>query len=348
MEWKSVRDHLYTIWANIIRRCYNESSSSYKDYGGRGIDVDPDWIYDFDAFYEWAIQNHYRVGQQCDRIDNDSGYYPWNCRFISSKENINNRRNTIFLTVKGEKHPLTFYTDGLGISHSAIFNWIMTRGIEYAEAKLEDITDAGGWKQYKRLSNKTRHQMPNYIKWVSLHKDPTEVDGYEPVTDTTNYNKHEITLGDETKSIAGWARELHLTPSIIRNWIYLYGETKTNDLLMSYRDKSILENQKYLEINGRIKHYSSWARLCDIPSTMVKEWLKEYGTEYTIERIQEYLKRDFFSGQSKFLHCITTDEYFSSYREAEIKLHLSRGSISKMFGKGETTVDDLTFEYLDN
>lgn len=92
---------------NIVTRCYYASHPRYKDYGGRGIGVSPEW-YDpatgrhyFEAFRDWCLSHGFRPGLQLDRIDNDRGYYPDNCRFVTAAENSRNRRNTIHVTIDG-------------------------------------------------------------------------------------------------------------------------------------------------------------------------------------------------------------------------------------------------------
>lgn len=85
------KDKLYSIHANMKYRCNNENCHAYKDYGGRGIKVCEEWNNienGFKNFYKWAISTGYKDGLSIDRIDNDKGYSPENCRWISLSENV--------------------------------------------------------------------------------------------------------------------------------------------------------------------------------------------------------------------------------------------------------------------
>lgn len=82
---------IHSVWTNMKTRCYNPKTWNYSNYGGRGITICEEWRNDFKAFYNWAIANGFQKGLQIDRIDNDGNYEPANCRFVTPKENCQNR-----------------------------------------------------------------------------------------------------------------------------------------------------------------------------------------------------------------------------------------------------------------
>jgi hypothetical protein len=76
----------------MLQRCYNNKNPLYSDYGGRGIVVSSDWNKCPAAFIEWGLNNGWERGLDLDRMNNDAGYSPDNCRFVTHRQNVLNTR----------------------------------------------------------------------------------------------------------------------------------------------------------------------------------------------------------------------------------------------------------------
>ena len=120
------REPLYVIWKNMRGRCSNKNTPVYKNYGGRGITVCEEWC-DYSKFREWAIDSGYESGLELDRRDNDGGYSPTNCRWVSRKANNNNKRTNIVISYGNESRTATEWAEVLGMKVETILwryhNW---------------------------------------------------------------------------------------------------------------------------------------------------------------------------------------------------------------------------------
>lgn len=113
-------ERLYRIWRSMISRCYISSSTEYEIYGGRGIIVCDEWRNDYLCFKSWAIQNGYSDTLTLDRINNDGNYESSNCRWVTMKSQMNNKRNNHVITFNGKSQSLTEWANELGIDRSVL------------------------------------------------------------------------------------------------------------------------------------------------------------------------------------------------------------------------------------
>lgn len=96
VEHGMTHSSLHNRWKAIRQRCYNPKDRRFKDYGARGIVMCSEWA-DFRVFVDWALKNGYKEELSLDRIDNEKGYSPKNCRWVKTVTNNRNRRNTAYI-----------------------------------------------------------------------------------------------------------------------------------------------------------------------------------------------------------------------------------------------------------
>lgn len=116
---------IYWIWADMKSRCSNENHKAYHNYGGRGIRVCERWQ-SFDNFYSDMAPRP--EGMMLDRIDNDAGYGPENCKWSTRKEQNSNRRNCIYVSDGEEKVTLREYCRRKALPYRPIVKRIQDRG----------------------------------------------------------------------------------------------------------------------------------------------------------------------------------------------------------------------------
>lgn len=103
----------YESWGNLIQRCTNPKHPRYHDYGGRGITVCEKWIDSFDAFLK--DMGDCPPELTIERIDNNRGYEPGNCKWATRAEQHQNRRDNKILTVRGITLPFTTLCKHFGV-----------------------------------------------------------------------------------------------------------------------------------------------------------------------------------------------------------------------------------------
>lgn len=117
--------HIYSIWDNMIGRCYRKSNPRYHRYGGRGIIVCDEWK-QFDKFYEYVskLPHYNEEGYTLDRIDVNGNYEPNNVRWANDETQANNKSTNHYLSYNGETKTMTQWARDINISPSTLSNRI--------------------------------------------------------------------------------------------------------------------------------------------------------------------------------------------------------------------------------
>lgn len=132
---------LFSVYQGMQSRCNNIKNNMYKHYGGRGISVCDEWSGEngFINFYNWSMSNGYKEGLQIDRINNEGNYCPKNCRWVTCRENLMNKSNTLFYEYKGEKMTLQEWATKSGISYKRLRARIKECGWDFEKAIVTPI-----------------------------------------------------------------------------------------------------------------------------------------------------------------------------------------------------------------
>lgn len=146
------KDHTIAMWAStynngriryvyydMLKRCYKESDYGYAYYGKIGIKVCDEWKNDCCEFYKWAKESGYEKGMTLDRIDVYGNYCPENCRWVTIKEQANNKRNNRYITFNGETLTISQWEDKLGFKRGTIRDRIERYGWSIEKALTESV-----------------------------------------------------------------------------------------------------------------------------------------------------------------------------------------------------------------
>lgn len=160
------KTRLYHIWLGMKSRCNNPNNKRYSRYGGRGINVCCEWNNDFASFKKWAYENGFdedKKNYSIDRIDNDKGYSPDNCRWATSREQCNNRSSNIIIEYNGEKKTATEWAIVFGVkSHTLIKRYKEGRPLEEVFSKNLKVLNI--------TYNGETHTLPEWSKITGIKK----------------------------------------------------------------------------------------------------------------------------------------------------------------------------------
>jgi hypothetical protein len=109
----------YEAWQSMKARCLNPRHRFFKHYGGRGIKVCEQWRQSFANFVA-DMGPRPSPDHSLDRIDNNGHYGPGNCRWVTQKEQCNNRRSNHHVTFNGETRTISQWAEVTGILKSCI------------------------------------------------------------------------------------------------------------------------------------------------------------------------------------------------------------------------------------
>lgn len=186
---KETKQKLCIVLCDIRRRCLNPDYKYFYLYGERGISVCEEWLGKDGQknFREWAVNNGYEKGLTIDRIDNNKGYSPDNCRWVTAKEQSYNRRSNKLITIHGKTQTVTEWAKETGMPIGTLQNrlrygWEEDRLLEPKqvhlkmskhEMRVEILKLRKQLKEYQsKIEDRTLVELPcKYIEELNIIKD---------------------------------------------------------------------------------------------------------------------------------------------------------------------------------
>ena len=114
------KNPLFYTWYRMVQRCHNPNHPAYPKYGAIGRTVCDEWRNDPQAFINWSESHGYKEGLSIDRIDNEKGYSPDNCRWADRIIQQNNTCRNHWITVNGETHTVSQWARMKGVRRYVI------------------------------------------------------------------------------------------------------------------------------------------------------------------------------------------------------------------------------------
>lgn len=141
---------LYNIWCGMIHRCENPNRSGFEKYGAKGITVCDEW-HSFETFVEWAKANGYKDGLTIDRINNNGGYNPMNCRWADAKTQANNKGSNVVIAVGGIEGTLKQWADLIGVNEYTLYDFSRRHGKNAIAKRIESAIRIGKFEKYPEV-----------------------------------------------------------------------------------------------------------------------------------------------------------------------------------------------------
>lgn len=206
------RAKVYSIWHAMIQRCRNKRNVQYKNYGGRGIAVCQRWSNILNFIKDMG---HPAPKMTLERVDNNKGYSPGNCRWATQAEQARNKRGVRLITWNGKIKCLTDWAKELKLSHNGLKKRLRHRSFEDA------VKRPFGGGRFITFKGETKN-LNAWAKKLGLEAGTISMRinkgwSIERAFEVRDKRKVFISFDGHTRSIADWARKVGLSGSTLQN-----------------------------------------------------------------------------------------------------------------------------------
>ena len=296
------RTKIYKVWSSMLSRCNTVSSSSYESYGARGITVSKDW-HKFENFIK-DMGDRLSEGLSIDRIDNSKGYSKENCRWATKRQQANNTRSNVHITLKDKVKTVSEFARYLNINRSRL---------DYF------------------LRNHPNKSLSDFIKYINLSKSDKNI--YN-----SQFKSGAIELDGIGMSLKHWGRKFDISKSTLKLLLTKYSLSEVQEITSNQSKKDVNDtikavNKKSYRLFGMDKTAHAWSTILKISRHNIDRIFSTMSESEIIDYIKiEPSKRGAYLAKKKLrIHKYNKKLY--TKKELAIELNAPTNGFSKRVAK---------------
>ena len=136
----------YKVWASMKNRCKDDEHWASQNYSGKGVSVCDRWE-EFENFYE-DMGDRPAPNFELDRINNDEGYNPSNCQWITKQDNLRKKEQVTKVSINNKEYTLKEICKEYNLTYQSVYQ--RYRGGKRGEDLIKPQSNRGRKRREKR------------------------------------------------------------------------------------------------------------------------------------------------------------------------------------------------------
>lgn len=285
-------EKLYSVYRDMLSRCYNPKHKSYFRYGGRQenpITVCDEWLNSYEAFRDFMLAQGYdeyapSYENTIDRIDNSKGYSPDNCRVATMRVQSLNKSSNHIITYKGKQTTVTEAAEDKGLTNHQVFNrlnkgWTMKRALEQPLDAVA-IYSASGQKhtisEWAEIMGVTDAVVRGRLKTHTMQQIYDEYTGNNNKIEVNDFSVKYETADSATMTRRDWSKKLGINETTLRKLLKEHTMQEICDDCKNNNGRPSSLRRGALEVNGIKKSQKEWCEELDISPKCMRKYLAKY------------------------------------------------------------------------
>ena len=295
------KERSFKVWKSIIERCYLPSNKAYKYYGGKGIRMCEEWLHDYLKFRDFLYENGYDENApfgKCtvDRIDNNVGYCPENCRIVDMRFQSLNKTNNHIIIYKGKRMTVTEAAEMNGLTNSQVFDRL-NKGWDMNRALHKPLTQVGTYeadgksltiREWAKFLNTTYSIIKGRLKTRTMQEIVGEWKANNKDIKAGDFTVKYETANGETHNRKEWAAIIGIEVTTLRKLLKTHTMQEIYDDWKSHGGRlSMIRSNKLEEANGEAHNRKEWCEILHISSKCLRNNLKRYTMQEVYDKFKD-------------------------------------------------------------